>query len=140
MGSQTTRPNVSTVSTTLTYDGDISNDEESEATTLTYKGDVEDVENHLKKQEMHQNPDQLCTGNFDTVTSLRNEIFIFKGSLMWRYGKRGQLRRGYPAPFKQMFIGLPDNVHKVDAVYERPGDNYILFFTGNQYWVTNGDC
>ena len=50
---------------------------------------------------------------------------------MWRYGKRGQLRRGYPAPFKQMFIGLPDNVHKVDAVYERPGDNYILFFIGD---------
>ena len=37
------------VSTTLTYDGDISN-EESETTTLTYKGNLE-----LSIVEFHQN-------------------------------------------------------------------------------------
>ena len=30
-----------------------------------------------------------------------------------------------------MFIGLPENVTKIDAVYERPIDNCIIFFTGN---------
>ena len=50
--------------------------------------------------------------------------------MMWRFNARAQLRPGYPAPFKQMFMGLPEHVRKVDAVYERPGDNHILFFTG----------
>ena len=50
--------------------------------------------------------------------------------MMWRFNARAQLRPGYPAPFKQMFMGLPEHVRKVDAVYERPEDNHILFFTG----------
>ena len=50
--------------------------------------------------------------------------------MMWRFNARAQLRPGYPAPFKQMFMGLPEHIQNVDAVYERPGDNHILFFTG----------
>lgn len=120
--------------TTLTYDGDISEHEEKEieekeSTTLTYVGDVESVEDHVKNKKMQKNSD-LCQGNFDTVASIRGEVFIFKGELMWRFAKQGQIRRAYPAPFKQMFIGLPEDVKNVDAVYERPTDNNILFFTG----------
>ena len=50
---------------------------------------------------------------------------------MWRFKRRKQIRRGYPVSFKQMFIGLPENITKIDAVYERPIDNCIIFFTGN---------
>ena len=61
----------------------------------------------------------------------QNFAWFFFLQLMWRFKRRKQIRRGYPAPFKQMFIGLPENVTKIDAVYERPIDNCIIFFTGN---------
>ena len=57
---------------------------------------------------------------------------------MWRFQSRKYLRPGYPASFRQMFQGLPENVTKIDAVYERPDDNYILFFAGKQIWVYDG--
>ena len=58
-------------------------------------------------------------------------IYLFFSKLMWRFKRRKQIRRGYPVSFKQMFIGLPENITKIDAVYERPIDNCIIFFTGN---------
>ena len=62
--------------------------------------------------------------------SLKKLLYFFL-KLMWRFKRRKQIRRGYPVSFKQMFIGLPENITKIDAVYERPIDNCIIFFTGN---------
>lgn len=120
------------------YDWVYQNDEES--TTLTYVGDMAEVDDHIRKMKQgNRDMPLLCGGNFDVITSLRNEIFAFKGKYMWRFMKRGQVREGYPAPFHQMFMGLPENIKKIDAVYERPGDNYLMFFTGTQYWVFDGN-
>lgn len=66
--------------TTLTYDGDISKTE-TETSTLTYLGDVEDVEDHIKRLKLESSTPNLCAGHFDAITSLRNEVFIFKGQV-----------------------------------------------------------
>ena len=66
----------------------------------------------------------------DFLLASKNCFFFFL-KLMWRFKRRKQIRRGYPVSFKQMFIGLPENITKIDAVYERPIDNCIIFFTGN---------
>lgn len=55
---------------------------------------------------------------------------------MWRFARRGSPRQGYPAKTLDMFHGLPKS-GKVDAVYERPNDNSLVFFIGDQFWVTS---
>ena len=67
----------------------------------------------------------------DFLLASKNCFIFFFLKLMWRFKRRKQIRRGYPVSFKQMFIGLPENITKIDAVYERPIDNCIIFFTGN---------
>ena len=67
----------------------------------------------------------------DFLLASKNCFLFFFLKLMWRFKRRKQIRRGYPVSFKQMFIGLPENITKIDAVYERPIDNCIIFFTGN---------
>lgn len=80
--------------------------------------------------------------------SLRRELFLFKKEVtpneifalkvdnrqwlqtLWRFSERKALYPGYPAPFKQMFVGFADNVTKIDAVFERPDDGMIVFFAG----------
>ena len=74
-------PEFKTSTTTLTYDGDIVSETEKETSTLTYLGDVEDVEDHIKRLKLESNTPNLCAGHFDAVTSLRNELFIFKGQV-----------------------------------------------------------
>ncbi|XP_058050385.1 matrix metalloproteinase-17-like isoform X2 [Ahaetulla prasina] len=61
-------------------------------------------------------PDR-CTSNIDAVAQIRGETFFFKALIprFWR--------------------GLPSALRKVDAVYERPADHRILFFSGPLYWV-----
>ncbi|KAK5644318.1 hypothetical protein RI129_005618 [Pyrocoelia pectoralis] len=79
----------------------------------------------------------VCEGNIDAISTIREELFVFKGEYFWRLKDKNQIDPGYPARIQQMFP-LPESVHKIDAVYERP-DAMIVLFTGNQFWVYNGN-
>lgn len=73
----------------------------------------------------------LCDDRrFDAITSMRGEIFIFKGRYMWRFTDEFQLVTGYPIPFSDMFQGIPSYVQKIDAAYERNTDSAIIVFHG----------
>lgn len=73
-----------------------------------------------------------CTTDVDAVANIRGEIFGFKGQWFWRLTKEG-LRNDVPSKIKSFWLGLPDDVESVDAVYERH-DHVIVFFKGNRYW------
>jgi len=109
----------------------------STTTTTTLTPDYE-TSTHDETNEEDDIEFDICKGKIDSIAVIRNELFVFLGSKMWRYSHRGILRPHYPAAANQMF-GFPTGLNRVDAVYERYSDGEILFFSGNKYWISNGN-
>ncbi|XP_050305014.1 matrix metalloproteinase-14-like isoform X2 [Anthonomus grandis grandis] len=84
-----------------------------------------------------QKPPDICKGHFDAVATLRGELFIFKDEYLWRLKSPGQIYEGYPTKIHRMFPELPKEIRKIDAAYQRPNGDIILF-TGKELWIYNG--
>ena len=77
-------------------------------------------------------PDK-CDTNFDAVSVLRGEMWVFKDRYFWRINKDGGSRED-PMDLRSFWYGLPSTVDHVDAVYEKR-DHDIVFFSGRNYYV-----
>jgi len=81
-------------------------------------------------------PDK-CDTNFDAVAIMRSEMWVFKGKYFWRINKEGGSRED-PMELGSFWYGLPGDIQRVDAVYERT-NNDMVFFVGNKYYVMSGN-
>ncbi|KAM4698724.1 LOW QUALITY PROTEIN: matrix metalloproteinase-25 [Rhinophrynus dorsalis] len=79
-------------------------------------------------------PDR-CSTNFDAIANIRGEVFFFKNKYFWRVQSSRQLVSLNPAHINRFWLGLPPDLPKVDAVYERNNDSKIVFIAGGRYWV-----
>ncbi len=80
-------------------------------------------------------PDK-CSTAFDAVAVIRSEMWAFKGRYFWRLGRQGAHED--PVELSAFWYGLPRELERVDAVYERP-DHKIIFFSGRNYYVLDGN-
>lgn len=75
----------------------------------------------------------LCEGHFDAVTYLNGKVYVIKGSFIWRFNSNFELEENFPMKVNKVFPNLPKRFKKIDAVYQVPDEDEIIFFSGSEY-------
>lgn len=89
------------------------------------------IESTTPRFSTRPTPPNLCESQgFDAVALLRGEIFIFKNEYLWRLTDEYRIASGYPIKINEIFTGIPDEVDRIDAAYERKTDGSIILFHG----------
>ena len=98
----TTTALTTSTSTTTSEDYDYAADEAGglpASTSRTYSGDDESVDDHIRKNknravedDIDEGSEDICSGRFDAVAHIRNELFVFVKTKLWRFSHRGILR------------------------------------------------
>ncbi|XP_072018749.1 stromelysin-1-like [Amphiura filiformis] len=78
--------------------------------------------------------DAVCSIKFDAISTIRGELFLFKGDQMWRTTTDGTPYPGYPTDIDLFWDNVADGI---TAVFERQ-NGLIVFVKGNEYWEFNG--
>jgi hypothetical protein len=119
----------------------------TEETPNDNDGDVHarDDEELPEEDEEEKNEEQTpnrCKAKFDAAAVIRGELWVFDGDHFWRVPGGGRARGDRPpsgpVDLGAFWYGLPRDVRRVDAVYERP-DHRIVFFSGRSYYVLAGN-
>ncbi|KAF2351043.1 Peptidase M10 metallopeptidase [Trinorchestia longiramus] len=78
-----------------------------------------------------------CDTSYDAISVIRRGVYIFKGKYFWRIDQRTVSQE--PVELSRFWYCLPSNVSRIDAVYERPAQDTIVFFSGRHYFVCRGN-
>ncbi|CAO1440314.1 unnamed protein product [Diamesa hyperborea] len=78
-----------------------------------------------------------CGIQFDAISDIRNEIYIFKDRYMWRINEDSSNSLSSPEPFEidKMWNGLPKSVTKIDAFYENKKTGQFWMFVGDKIYI-----
>ncbi|KAK7576675.1 hypothetical protein V9T40_012961 [Parthenolecanium corni] len=81
-----------------------------------------------------------CNTNYDAISVIRGELFIFKGKYFWRIRDTKNLKsHSGPNLITRMWTKLPKDLTRVDAVFQRSSDvNKIVFFIGELMYQFDG--
>lgn len=91
------------------------------------------VNNFFLLQTDPQSVPDMCEGYFDAVAYLKGSILVFKENYIWKFNINFELEDDFPVRVSQVFPNLPKRFKKIDAVYEIPNEDEIVFFSGGEY-------
>ncbi|GBP63592.1 Matrix metalloproteinase-25 [Eumeta japonica] len=83
--------------------------------------------------DSEEEPPDRCRCDYDTLQAIQDKIYVFQEEWVWVINTDRKLRPGYPKRIHDIFVGLPEDVEVVKAVYERRNGN-IVIFSGRDYW------
>jgi Hemopexin len=111
--------------------------EDINPTTLKTVQQNEETETDVARTEKDDDgfsfiPD-LCEGHFDSVAFINNAIYVFKESFIWEFNLNFELEDSFPKKILKVFPNFPKRFQKIDAVYEIPNEDEIVFFSGSEY-------
>lgn len=69
------------------------------------------------------------------MTLIRRDVVIFKDEHVWKLNEQFRVIPGYPRKLRELFPTLPEEIHKIDAAYERPRDGAVILFTGISIYI-----
>lgn len=108
----------------------------------------ETVEVEQRQRPAAAPADDICSGNFDAITAINENVFVFRDKFVWRFDANLAAVRGYPVPISQQFPGVslgrggggggtePEGT--VDAVYQRQTDGAVVIFADHRFWIIDG--
>jgi matrix metalloproteinase-16 (membrane-inserted) len=81
-----------------------------------------------------------CDTDFDAISLIRNELFIFKDRYFWRFPNKIENNpQNGPIETHKFWLGLPVDYDRIDAVYENKFKK-IVFFIGEFHTLFCGFC
>lgn len=75
----------------------------------------------------------FCEGHFDSISYLDGSIYVFKDSYIWEFNLSFELEDDFPKIINKVFPNFPKRFKKIDAAYEIPNEDEIIFFSGSEY-------
>jgi hypothetical protein len=58
---------------------------------------------------------------------------VFKESYVWQFNLHFEIDDGFPTKIEKVFPNLEKRFKKINAVYQIPNEDEIVFFSGSEY-------